>query len=150
MQELFNSCSLYGNTDSSYGDEKDHCWSTMGQILMLNGGPVHQKSYEYKAQIKEAGETLGEASVMTSTVQAEYVALSNGAREQMEFSELLDFFRESIEDTTSYGLEGRGQRKLQSRIAVTWLRTINMRIILLLSRSLVAMKEVSALQRKER
>ena len=115
MQELFNSGSLYGNTDSSYGDEKDHCWSTMGQILMLNGGPVHQKSYEYKAQIKQLGETLGEASVMTSTVQAEYVALSNGAREQMAFSELLDFFRESIEDTTSYGLEGPTKVTVKNR-----------------------------------
>ena len=52
---------------------------------------------------------------MTSTVQAEYVALSNGAREQMAFSELLDFFRESIEDTTSYGLEGPTKVTVKNR-----------------------------------
>ena len=41
-------------------------------ILMMNGGPVHQKSYEYKAQMKELGVTLGESSVMASTAQAEH------------------------------------------------------------------------------
>ena len=34
----------------------------MGQLLMTNGGPVHQESYEYKAQMKELGVTLGESS----------------------------------------------------------------------------------------
>ena len=82
------------NTDSSYADEKDHRWYTIGQILMLSGGPMHQKLYEYKAQMKEVGKTLGESSVMTSTVQAECVCHSNGAKECMAFSELIGFFRE--------------------------------------------------------
>ena len=106
MNELFETGSLYANTDSSYADEKDHGWSTMGQILMMNGGPVHQKSYEYKAQMKELGKTLGESSVMTSTVQAEYVCLSNGAKECMAYSELVDFFRDAVKGRVSYGLEG--------------------------------------------
>ena len=106
MDTLFETGSLYANTDSSYADEKDHGWSTMGQILMMNGGPVHQKSYEYKAQMKELGVTLGESSVMTSTVQAEYVCLSNGAKECMAYSELVDFFRDAVSGKVSYGLEG--------------------------------------------
>ena len=109
MDTLFETGSLYANTDSSYADEKDHGhgWSTMGQILMMNGGPVHQKSYEYKAQMKELGVTLGESSVMTSIVQAEYVCLSNGAKECMAYSEqLVDFFRDAISGKVSYGLEG--------------------------------------------
>ena len=106
MNELFETGGLYANTDSSYADEKDHGWSTMGQILMMNGGPVHQKSYEYKAQMKELGKTLGESSVMTSTVQAEYVCLSNGAKECMAYSELVDFFRDAVKGKVSYGLEG--------------------------------------------
>ena len=101
MDDLFETGSLYVNTDSSYADEKDHGWSTMGQILMLNGGPVHQKSYEYKAQMKELGKTLGESSVMTSTIQAEYVCLSNGAKECMAFSELIGFFRDGVQGLTS-------------------------------------------------
>ena len=81
MDDLFDAGSLYTNTDNCYADEKDHGWSTMGQMLMLYGGPVHQKSYEYQVQMKELGRTLGESSVMTSTVQAEYICLSNGAKE---------------------------------------------------------------------
>ena len=108
MDDLFeiHVGSLYVNTDSSYADEKDHGRSTMGQILMLNGGPVHQKSYEYKAQMKELGKTLGESSVMTSTVQAEYVCLSNGAKECMAFSELIGSFRDGVKGKVVYGLEG--------------------------------------------
>ena len=121
MNELFTSGSLYANTDSSYADEKDRGWSTMGQLLMMNGGPVHQKSYEYKAQMKELGKTLGESSVMTSTVQAEYVCLSNGAKECMAYSELVDFFRDSVKGKVSYGLEGASKFTIKndSDMAVT-------------------------------
>ena len=109
------------HTDSSYADEKDHGWSTMGQLLMMNGGPVHQKSYEYKAQMKELGKTLGESSVTTSTVQAEYVCLSNGAKECMAYSELVDFFRDSVKGKVSYGLEGASKFTIKndSDMAVT-------------------------------
>ena len=33
MDDLFETGSLYVNTDSSYADEKNHGWSTMGQII---------------------------------------------------------------------------------------------------------------------
>ena len=105
-EHIFETGSLYANTDSSYADEKDHGWSTMGQLLMTNGGLVHQKSYEYKAQMQELGVTLGESSVMTSIVQAEYVCLSNGAKECMAYSQLVDFFRDAVKEKVSYGLEG--------------------------------------------
>ena len=106
MNTLFETGGLYANTNSSYADEKDHGWSTMGQLLMTNGGPVHQKSYEYKAQMKELGVTLGESSVMTSTVQAEYVCLNNGAKECMAYSKLVVFFCDAVKGKISYGLEG--------------------------------------------
>ena len=69
---------------------------------MMNGGPVHQKSYKYKAQMKELGVTLGESSVMTSIVHAEYVCLSNGAKECMAYSELVDFFRDADKGNVQY------------------------------------------------
>ena len=68
MDTLFETGGMYANTDSAYADEKDHGWSTMGQLLMVNGGPVHQKSYEYQAHMKELGVTSWESSVMTSTI----------------------------------------------------------------------------------
>ena len=40
---------------------------------------------------------------MKSTVEAEYVALSNGASELINFSQLLDFFGDTIKDTVDYG-----------------------------------------------
>ena len=80
VNELFETGGLYANTGSSYADEKDHGLSTMGQLFMMNGGSVHRKSYAYKAQTKELGKTLGESSVMTSTIQAECDFLSNGAK----------------------------------------------------------------------
>ena len=84
MTELFNQCSLYSASDSSYGDEQDNGYSTMGQIVMMNGGPLHQKSYEYKAQLPKPGEIYS-GSIMKSTVEAEYTALSNAASELMSF-----------------------------------------------------------------
>ena len=75
MNELFETGGLYANTDSSYADEKDHGWSTMGQILMMNGGPVHQKSYEYKAQMKELGKTLGEPCILLHHCLSKHIQL---------------------------------------------------------------------------
>ena len=37
MEKLFKDKSLYCATDSSYGDELDHGYSTMGEFIMLNG-----------------------------------------------------------------------------------------------------------------
>ena len=105
MEELFKDKSLYCATDSSYGDEVDHGYSTMGEFIMLNGGPLHQKSYEYKAKIPTRGDGTGlyTGSIMKSTVEAEYVALSNGASELINFSQLLGFFGDTIKDTVDYG-----------------------------------------------
>ena len=105
MEKLFKDKSLYCATDSSYGDELDHGYSTMGEFIMLNGGPLHQKSYEYKAKIPVKGDGTGlyTGSIMKSTVEAEYVALSNGASELINFSQLLGFFGDTIKDTVDYG-----------------------------------------------
>ena len=105
MEKLFKDKSLYCATDSSYGDEVDHGYSTMGEFIMLNGGPLHQKSYEYKAKIPVRGDGTGlyTGSIMKSTVEAEYVALSNGASELINFSQLLGFFGDTIKDTIDYG-----------------------------------------------
>ena len=105
MQKAFDDWELYASTDSSYSDEIDHGWSTMGQFLMMGGGPTHQKSYECKAKInRDDPNGLFASSVMRSTVEAEYVALSNGAAEMLAFQELIDFFKESIKDKVAYGL----------------------------------------------
>ena len=48
MNELFTSGSLYANTDISYADKEDRGWSTMGQLLMMNGGPAHQNRMNKK------------------------------------------------------------------------------------------------------
>ena len=40
---------------------------------------------------------------MKSTVEAEYVALSNGASELINFSQLLDFFGDTIKDVIDCG-----------------------------------------------
>ena len=44
---------------------------------------------------------------MTSTIQAEHVCLSNGAKECMAYSEPADFFRDAVKGKVSYGLEGK-------------------------------------------
>ena len=44
--------------------------------------------------------------MMTSTVRAEYVWLSHGAKECMTYSELVDFFRDAVKGKVPYGLEG--------------------------------------------
>ena len=105
MKELFARNALYLASDASYGDEVDHGWSTMGHFTMLNGGPLMQKSYEYKATLPEpdSNEGLYQGSVMKSTVEAEYVALSIGTSELMSMQQLLDFFRDTIDDVIDYG-----------------------------------------------
>ena len=105
MQKLFDDKSLYCATDSSYGDEVDHGYSTMGEMIVLNGGLLHQKSYEYKAKLPVKGDGAGlyTGSIMKSTVEAEYVALSNGASELVNFSQLLGFFGDTIDDVVDYG-----------------------------------------------
>jgi hypothetical protein len=77
----------------------------MGEMIVLNGGLLHQKSYEYKAKLTVKGDGAGlyTGSIMKSTVEAEYVALSNGASELVNFSQLLGFFGDTIDDVVDYG-----------------------------------------------
>ena len=105
MKRLFDRNALYLASDASYGDEVDHGWSTMGHFTMLNGGPLMQKSYEYKATLPAPGgdEGLYQGSVMKSTVEAEYVALSIGTAELMSMQQLLSFFKDTIDDVIDYG-----------------------------------------------
>ena len=55
---------------------------------MLNGGLLHQGSYEYKTKLLVKGDGAGlyTGSIMKSTVEVEYVTLSNGASELVNFS----------------------------------------------------------------
>ena len=77
MEKLSRDKSLYRATDISYGDGVDHRYSTMGEFIMLNRGPLHQKSYEYTAKIPIRGDRTCPytGSIMKPTVEAEYVAL---------------------------------------------------------------------------
>ena len=77
----------------------------MGEMIVLNGGLLHQKSYEYKAKLPVKGDGAGlyTGSIMKSTVEAEYVALSNGASELVNFSQLLGFFGDTIDGVVDYG-----------------------------------------------
>ena len=105
MVKLFMDKSSYCATDSSYGDEVDHGYSTMGEFIVLNGGPLHLKSYEYKAKIPIQGDGTGmyTENIVKSTMAAEYVALSDGASEVISFSQLLGFFGDTIRGTIDYG-----------------------------------------------
>ena len=118
VQKLFEDNSLYCTTDSSNGDEVDHGYSTMGEMTVLNGGLLHQKSYEYKEKLPVKGDGAGlyTGSTMKSTVEAGYVALSNGASELVHLSQLLGFLGDPIDDVVDYGSR---QEALKSRIVVT-------------------------------
>ena len=102
MDELFNANAMYGMTDSSFCDNTDTGQSTMGDVIMLAGGPVSHSSYEYKAKLGDT-EIQCDGSIMRSTVEAEYVALSGGANDLIALKELTSFFAGSVNGTVNYG-----------------------------------------------
>ena len=66
---------------------------------------MHQKNYEYKAElpVKGDGAVLYTGSIMKSTVEVEYVALSNGASELVNFSQFLGFLGDTVDDVVYCG-----------------------------------------------
>ena len=102
MNELFDTNSLYCMTDSSFCDNDDTGGSTMGSMVMIAGGPISHSSYEYKAKLNNT-EIQCDGSVMRSTVEAEYVAMSGGANDLIALKELCSFFSHSIKHVVNYG-----------------------------------------------
>jgi len=65
-----NSLSFMGYADASYANDWDDRKSTTGYVFMINKGPVSWSSYK-------------QTSVATSTMEAEYMALSDAVHEAL-------------------------------------------------------------------
>jgi hypothetical protein len=92
---------LVGYSDSDFASDKDDSRSVGGYIYYLFGSPISWRSQKQPV-------------VATSSTEAEYISLSNAAREQIHLSQLLhDFGLDSslITPTTLYG-DNNGSRAL--------------------------------------
>ena len=67
---------IAGFSDSSYADDKNDRMSTSGYVFMMNGGAISWRSSKQR-------------SVALSSMEAEYVALSNAAREGLFLKQLM-------------------------------------------------------------
>lgn len=83
-----NETNLTGYTDADYGGDIDTRRSTNGYIFMLNGGPIAWASRK-------------QTCTATSTIQAEYVAASEAAKEANWLSHLLSDIRKANTNCTA-------------------------------------------------
>jgi hypothetical protein len=74
--EYHGQSDLVGYTDAAFADDKDTLHSTMGYTFLLNGCAVSWTSRKQK-------------HIATSTVEAEYVAFHEAAKEAMKLQQLL-------------------------------------------------------------
>jgi hypothetical protein len=79
IDSLYNSKALYGYSDSSYTDEIEHGWSTFCYLIMLHGGAIKYKVFEYRRAV-------------SSTVAAEYTCLSHLSEAIQGIANIVRFF----------------------------------------------------------
>jgi len=86
----FQAAELYACADAAFADQHYSGKSTFGFVLFFNGAVLVQKSKEH-------------ASVMASTVAAEYVALAEAGRTVKALQQIFDFFGHTIGGYAQWG-----------------------------------------------